>query len=234
MNVLPFWKNRILPVIGSASSTVMAALLELSLLQRILFVAVFWLGFGAGRLELPTTAYRSVQEIPSRYFGPDAPLLRGHAVSVSDGDTIRFYHLPLPWLSVPDKLKISESALAIRVCTIDTPETPKFGKPGQPFGEEAKQALQQLVEGRKVRLRLLQTDQYGRAVAQVLAGRGQYADEVMLRQGLAEVYEGAGAVYGPKGKQYYLDLQEQARTKEVGIWSLTNRESAAEYKKRTK
>ena len=86
-------------------------------------------------------------------------------------------------------------------------------------------------------IRLLQKDQYSRGVAcmwiNTLGGK-KYIDEHMLKKGLAEVYVGGGAVYGPLGKDAYLDLQEEAKSNKIGIWSLKNRESAAEYKKRTK
>jgi endonuclease YncB( thermonuclease family) len=45
---------------------------------------------------------------------------------------------------------------------------------------------------------------------------------------------GMGAVYGPHGKDKYMDIQEDAKRNKVGMWSLKKRESAAEYKKRTK
>ena len=140
---------------------------------------------------------------------------------------------------------MSEYALPVRICTIDTPETPKFGKPGQPFGIEAKEALKALLENKKIGMRLLQTDQYGRAVAQVFAPgplswlpgflRSEtMVDEHMLQAGLAEVYVGGGAVYGPQGLDKYLEMQAEAKSNKLGIWSQGKRESAAEYKKRTK
>lgn len=53
-----------------------------------------------------------------------------------------------------------------------------------------------------VYVRLLQRDQYGRAVAQVFKRKfffgKQFVDEEMLTAGMAEVYQGGGAVYGPK------------------------------------
>ena len=158
---------------------------------------------------------------------------------MSDGDTLRLLHTPT--LFHPKTLdkktkKLAESTLPIRVCTIDTPETSKFGKTGQPFGVEAKEELQRLVENKAIKIRLLQKDQYGRAVAQVIAPRtgGKGVDEILLKAGLAEVYQGMGAVYGPLGKDKYLALEEEARSARKGIWSQTNRESAADYKKRTK
>jgi endonuclease YncB( thermonuclease family) len=129
--------------------------------------------------------------------------------------------------------------MPIRICTIDTPETPKFGKPGQPFGQEAKQALSDLVTGKTIRVGILQMDQYGRAVADVQVPRGLFrkplhVDAHMLEQGWAEVYTGGGAVYGPQGLDAYMELQEEAKSNKRGIWSKGKRESAAEYKRRTK
>jgi endonuclease YncB( thermonuclease family) len=56
----------------------------------------------------------------------------------------------------------------------------------------------------------------------------------MLKAGLAEVYLGSGAVYGHRGKEAYLALQEKAESSKKGVWSQKNRESAAEFKARTK
>ena len=76
---------------------------------------------------------------------------------------------------------------------------------------------------------MLQKDQYGRGVAQVIAG-GTHVDEHMLKKGMAEVYLGGGAVYGPKGQEGYLEMQKEAESKKLGIWSQGKRETAAEYK----
>ena len=196
-------------------------------------------GYVLGRQSPFWQRYTRVTDIPRSRFAPK--ILWGRAVSVSDGDTIRFLHQPTPFH--PRRLgkgqKASELALPIRICTIDTPETPKFGKPGQPFGMEAKEALQELIQGRKIGLRLLQLDQYSRAVAQVLVPRTfrspLHVDQYMLQQGLAEVYTGGGAVYGPLGVDAYLELQKKAQKAKKGIWSQgKRRESAAEYKRRTK
>ena len=119
-------------------------------------------------------------------------------------------------------------------------ETAKFGKPGQPFGVEAKEALAEFLDNRPVHVRLLQKDQYNRGVAQVFLKspwlrRPMHVDEYMLKQGLAEVYRGGGAVYGPRGVDRYTVLEETAQTNRVGMWAQgSQRESAADYKKRTK
>jgi micrococcal nuclease len=191
--------------------------------------------------------------------------LKGQCISVSDGDTFRFLHQAHMFQStrledfVRKKkeeegggAKLSESTLAVRVCTIDTPETAKFGQPGQPHGDAAKDHLSALLLDRKCEVRLLQADQYGRAVAEVrcrrprcslvpfLFRRTVYADEHMLAAGLAEVYRGQGATYGRRGKEHYEQLQEEAQRQRIGMWSSQTGgaanapESAAEYKARMK
>eukprot|EP00550_Attheya_septentrionalis_P008064 CAMPEP_0198296188 /NCGR_PEP_ID=MMETSP1449-20131203/31389_1 /TAXON_ID=420275 /ORGANISM="Attheya septentrionalis, Strain CCMP2084" /LENGTH=261 /DNA_ID=CAMNT_0043996725 /DNA_START=36 /DNA_END=821 /DNA_ORIENTATION=+ len=198
----------------------------------------FAIGFKSGRMRPSWQRITSVNDIPAELIGPKAPSLRGKVVSVSDGDTLRFLHTPTIFHSskVPSDKKMSEVALPVRLCTIDTPEVAKFGKPGQPYGDEAKAHLQSMVLNKTITVKLLQKDQYGRVVGQVSTGRffPKYADEKMLNAGLAEVYLGGGAVYGIRGKDAYLAMQDKAMSKKTGMWSQKNRESAAEFKARMK
>lgn len=183
----------------------------------------------------------NVADIPSDHIGLSAPWLRGRVVSVSDGDTVRFLHAPT-WFhssTLKEDEKVSDVALPIRICTIDTPETAKFGQSGQPFGEQAKECLESLVKDKIVHLKLLQKDQYGRGVAEVKAPGflwwNKYADQTLLKSGLAEVYRGSGAVYGHLGKDAYIEMEQRAKDSKTGMWSQGDkRESAAEYKARTK
>ena len=213
----------------------------LSRVQKVMFATIFVVGMLIGRTKPFWRRFIDVMEIPGSFFGPTAPRLWGRVVSVSDGDTLRFLHVPTWWspTTLKEGEKVSSQTLPVRICTIDTPETPKFGKPGQPFGLEAKEYLKGMLGPEsKVQLQLLQKDQYGRVVAQVftqgLLGQRKYVDEEMLKAGLAEVYRGGGAVYGPKGMAWYELLEKGAQEKKLGIWSQGPRESAAEYKKRTK
>lgn len=232
-------KSRIVQASSSFTALFLREFKELTRFQKGLLAIVFFIGYRMGKTKPFWKRYTSIMDIPANMFGSDAKVLRGRAVSVSDGDTIRFLHIPT-WFS-PTSIrkgeKTSETALPIRICTIDTPETAKFGKPGQPFGPEAKANLKSLLENKRVSVRLLQKDQYSRGVGSVYTGRlffKTYADEQMLQDGLAEVYTGGGAVYGPKGKDEYIAMQDAAKQEKIGIWSQKNRESAADYKKRTK
>jgi endonuclease YncB( thermonuclease family) len=206
-------------------------------------LAAFGLGVGLGKKASSMITFQRITSahlLQDHQIGPQSSYLKGRVVSVSDGDTFRLYHQPT-WFhsSTPHSdTKMSDQTIAIRICTIDTPEVAKFGKPSQPFGDDAKALLQQHILGStNVKVHILQRDQYGRAVASVFKqsffGR-TYMDEVMLKSGLAEVYLGRGAVYGPKGRDYYLKLEERARNHRTGIWSQTNRESAADFKMRMK
>jgi micrococcal nuclease len=73
----------------------------------------------------------------------------------------------IPFIARGKDEKVSAVALPIRLCTIDTPETAKFGKPGQPFGEDAKTLLKNMVDDKIIRVRLLQKDQYGKCCLKV-------------------------------------------------------------------
>lgn len=269
--------SEVLSFVRTSAATLISEFQQLTNVQKGMFLFIFLLGIRFGRsTRYFWRRFTNVADIPSVYFGHDAPLLKGRVVAVSDGDTIRFLHVPTPlhasrissssdnkkYEIKKKQPKMSEIALPVRVCTIDTPETAKFGKEGQPFGQEAKDYLASLVKDKMIHIRLLQKDQYGRIVAQVekpgtlsqslvinllllpllpffalwrsLVSPPKHVDELMLRRGLAEVYQGMGAVYGPLGKERYLQLQAEAEGKNIGIWSLRNRESAAEYKRRTK
>ena len=200
----------------------------------------FAVGFKAGRVQPAWRRFTQVSEISD--VGQNSPFLRGRVLSVSDGDTIRFLHSPTIFSSshLKEGEKLSDTALPIRIATIDTPEVAKFGKPGQPYGEQAKEHLSSMILDDIVRVRLLAKDQYGRGVGQVVKPRlfgwlgGRDMDTEMLQAGLAEVYRGGGAVYGPKGKEKYIEMEEKAREKGKGMWKDKNRESAAEFKKRMK
>mmetsp|Transcript_508 Transcript_508/g.1434 ORF Transcript_508/g.1434 Transcript_508/m.1434 type:complete len:319 (-) Transcript_508:690-1646(-) len=208
------------------------------------FVAGMLAGRSTTAISTSLRRLSAMTDLATHQIGPTAPYLKGRAVRVSDGDTIRFYHVPTMFHAsrIPENVrKVSDITLPIRVCTIDTPETAKFGKSGQAFGEEAKQQLQDFALDQMIQIQILTLDQYGRGVAQVRKPSWlaplispTYADEMMLKAGLAEVYRGSGAVYGHKGLDAYVEIEEEAQRKKRGMWAQENRESAAEYKRRTK
>ncbi|KAL4146932.1 hypothetical protein PRNP1_010688 [Phytophthora ramorum] len=198
----------------------------------------FVVGLGVGllipRLRQPFRRFATVEDVPNRLFHEEGKL-KGLAVNFSDGDTFRARHLPL--FRGPGSFdgKLSDHTLQIRLAGIDTPETAKFGNPGQPFGDDAKKWLASTLEGRKLTLTLLHKDQYARAVCMVQYGWWPFrrdASEEILKVGLGQVYRQAGAVYGGK-QELYETLEEKARSKKRGIWSQGKKmESSSDYKAR--
>ena len=86
------------------------------------------------------------------------------------------------------------SKVKVRFYGIDAPETEKsnrktghVSKPGQPYGEEAYQALREKVQRQKVRLDVMDIDRYGRTVSIVWLGQRNINKE-MVAEGWAWAY----------------------------------------------
>lgn len=88
-------------------------------------------------------------------------------VGITDGDTI--------------KVLIDGQQVKIRLYGIDAPES------GQAFGVQAQTALKQITSGRKINLKTIDTDRYGRSVSLVYAD-GANINEIMVLAGYAWVY----------------------------------------------
>ena len=163
-----------------------------------------------------------------------------------DGDTIRVRHCPTRFNCPkpdPNIRRIYDSTLSIRLYGVDCPELQKrkSGPPSQPFAEEAKEITYDLILGRKVQIKLLRKDQYGRAIGKVLTSlrvfppfsRKDISVELTQR-GLATIYTGRGAEYDGN-RELFEAKQEQAKKKRRGVWSLgDSMVSPAEFKRQQK
>ena len=175
--------------------------------------------------------------------------LFGKVTSVGDGDNFRLYHTPggllsgwhwLPGRTVPkDKKHLKNQTIHVRIAGVDAPELAHFGRPSQPFAQEALDWLTAYVNGRRVRAYVYRPDQYSRAVATVYVRKGLLRRDVglqMIRAGFATVYEAkSGAEFGDEGtEQKYRKAEWWAKTKRLGMWSgkKADFESPREYKKR--
>lgn len=171
--------------------------------------------------------------------------LLGVCTSTHDPDNFRLYHTPLGRLAlwraaVPTARKdLKDQTLHVRIAGIDAPELAHFGKPAQPYAEEALRELRALVEGRRVRVWLLRRDQYNRVVGMAFVSRGFtswlsglreegwwgfWRKDVgleMLRRGAATVYEGSfGAEYGGWEREVrYRAVEAEAKKAGRGMWS---------------
>lgn len=116
----------------------------------------------------------------------------GKVVGVSDGDTLKL-------------LSEGRKQIKVRLEGIDAPEI------GQSFGNNAKQALSELVFGKTVRLVVSTTDDYGRQIAQVYAG-DVWVNLAMVEKGMAWQY----TLYSrdPGLRQ----AEARARAERAGLW----------------
>ncbi|KAF7327493.1 TNase-like domain-containing protein [Mycena kentingensis (nom. inval.)] len=176
--------------------------------------------------------------------------LKGHVCSVGDSDNFRFYHqpgfgwnLPLKFRTVPSTAKaLKDKTIHIRIAGVDAPESAHFGRPGQPYAEEALAFLRDAVLGKTVYCQMLRRDQYGRVVAVVtlpprlLPGSlvyGKCLSLEMLKAGWVTVYEQVNAEYGKWGKDEFLRVENEAKARRRGMWQKGTRiETPAEFKRR--
>jgi endonuclease YncB( thermonuclease family) len=130
---------------------------------------------------------------------PDAPLpdkgaqLLCEVRKISDGDTAT--------------VGCGQGKLTVRLWGIDAPETGQ-----KPWGEESKQFLQSLLDGRRITVEIVDKDRYGRAVARLYTGNEDLG-LTMVRNGQAVVYEQYN------DSRAYYDAQSQAKSQSLGIWS---------------
>jgi len=127
--------------------------------------------------------------------GAQALAWEGTVTRVLDGDTILVRH--------------QGETITIRLYGIDCPEY------GQPYWQEAKGAVQDMVLGKKVRIESMDTDQYGRTVG-LVGVRGGLVNAELVRQGMAWVY----TRYCTQQSlcRSLRDIEDAARMNRVGLW----------------
>src|ERR1043165_8441167 len=125
--------------------------------RTVAAIALLVLTVGAGQYRVPK-------------FDPEHPphagdegVFYGPLVRVKDGDSL--------------VVKVQGVAMDIRLAGIDAPEL------GQPYGRDAKQTLASLAAGKQLVIKPLDTDRYGRTVADVWNGETQLNTEMVRRGG---------------------------------------------------
>lgn len=132
----------------------------------------------------------------------------GVVVSVSDGDTI----------TILDDTKTQHK---VRLAGIDAPEK------DQPFGQNAKQHMSDLVYGKEVRLEGDKQDRYGRTVAKVWVTPASClncpktldAGMAMLTVGLAWHYKQYQKEQTAEDRERYSFAEIEAKAKRAGLWA---------------
>ncbi len=122
--------------------------------------------------------------------------LKVKVVEVTDGDTVKVI------------VRKGATPIKVRLHGIDAPEL------DQEYGEESKNALAVLVEGKVVLVDLLCLDKFRRWVGILHAGTSrQSVNKAMVEIGMAYNWPTYGRVYGGH------NAQQRARSKRVGIWT---------------
>ncbi|KAI3987232.1 hypothetical protein MKX01_031716 [Papaver californicum] len=106
----------------------------------------------------------------------------------------------------------------VRLSGIDCPESK------MPFGQEAKQELTKLVEGKCLLIHVYTEDRYGRLVGDIHCN-GKFVQEIMLKKGCAWHY----AAYDKRPE--LIKWENAARAKGVGLWASPNPEKPWEWRK---
>ena len=130
---------------------------------------------------------------------PALPLHAGTILSVGDGDTIT--------------VREGSQRIKVRLACIDAPETSQ-----SPYGMDSRRALQGLLPiGSEVTLKTKAVDRYGRNVAEVLKGATNI-NQQQVASGNAFVY---WQYISGCDRQTYSRLENDARLKRAGVWSVT-------------
>jgi len=128
--------------------------------------------------------------------------LEGRVNKVADGDTVT--------------LSTVDGKQRIRLASIDAPETGGRGRPGQPYGDAARQHLAGMIAGRTVKARCYEQDHYGRHVCDLMLDKDQTVNRRLVELGMAWANQ--------QGKGKYLrdkqlpELERQARQARRGLW----------------
>jgi micrococcal nuclease len=114
----------------------------------------------------------------------------------------------------------TDKGLKIRLIGVDAPESRKTGKKeiGY-FGKEAKEYLNKLISGQKVKLvcDVDSIDRYGRTLAYVYLENGLFINADLVKNGYAMVM-----TFPPNVKfvDLFVQLQHEARINKKGLWNL--------------
>jgi micrococcal nuclease len=134
--------------------------------------------------------------------------LIGKVVGISDGDTITI-------------LTEQHQNIKIRLAEIDAPEKK------QPWGQNSKQALSDLIFSLSVTVDSVGVDRYGRTLGTVFLKKVNI-NKHMVEHGNAWAYE--KYVHDPS----YFALQKSAQTSKAGLWSLSEDQTVAPWEWRKK
>jgi len=141
----------------------------------------------------------------------NAEILTGKVVGIADGDTITI-------------LDQSNNQHKIRLAGIDAPEKK------QPFGNNSKKMLSDLVFGKTVNVEWDKRDRYGRLVGKVIID-GVNANLEQIKYGLAWFYRKYQNELTLEDRLAYLHAEEIAKENKLGLWVYPIPEAPWEFRK---
>ncbi len=158
---------------------------------------------GAGRYETPARRRASAKS-GHRYTGTVSKVYDGDTLHVIDGDGAKH---------------------KIRMAYIDAPEMK------QAYGTRSRDTLRAAAEGRKVSVRVFDTDRYQREVAQVSVGKTDL-NLMQVQDGAAWHYESYAKKQQDKADfADYADAQIQAERERKGLWKAKNPQAPWAYRR---
>ena len=132
-------------------------------------------------------------------------------IAVSDGDTITC-----------KRINMRRSVTKVRLAYVDAPES------SQAFGKEAQKMVMDMVYKKLVRIHIVDTDRYGRHVAEVHR-RGKHINEELIKKGGAWVY--SDYIKNKKYAERLQKLQNDAKKDKKGLWKASRPMNPSAYRK---
>lgn len=149
------------------------------------------------------------------YIAYAATTVTGKVVQVKDGDTVVISPVE------------GGAFFTCRLYGIDSPETPKRGRHGQPYGEEASKEMKKLILGQTVEIILTGAKTYNREVC-LIKKNGTDVNLEMVKRGYAWAYR--QYLKRPYASEY-IEAEGQARARRLGLWQDTNPTPPWEFRK---
>jgi micrococcal nuclease len=140
--------------------------------------------------------------------------LNGVVQKVADGDTVTLFTL-------------EGTKLRVRLFGIDAPEVSHGRKPGQPFAEQAQQALEMKLLGKAVTLEVVEVDRHRRIVG-ILRSGSQNINRQMVQEGWAWAYR--QYLKGPHASEF-ISTENEARLRRLGLWKQHNPQPPWEFRR---
>ena len=142
--------------------------------------------------------------------------VQSEVIRVTDGDTVVIAFAE------------GKKNITCRLYGIDSPETPKQDRKGQPYSKAASKELRELIHGQRVDVITTGEKTHGREVC-IIKKDGMDINLEMIRRGYAWAYR--KHLKRPYASTY-IEAENKARDQKLGIWQQDNPLPPWEFKKR--